>query len=81
MVDDFGSVKRQFGGLGGGDAGDESRGGDLGRVGGEDAVYFFPDLELGGFEAYRCERGAEISVASPDIAIEERSRDIAEEAG
>lgn len=80
VVDDFGAVKGQLGGLGWGDGRDESGGGDLGRVGGEDAINFLPDLKLISPEADSSQGSAEIRVATADVTIQKTSRDVTEEA-
>lgn len=65
-VDDFGTIVCELSGFFRSDDGDELRGGNLARVGGEDAVNFFPDLKLVGVNA-DCEEGStEVSVPAPD---------------
>lgn len=81
VVDNFGAVEGQLGGLGGRDGRDEARRGHLGWVGGEDAVDFLPDLQLVGFQAYGRQRGAQVRVATADVAVEQAARYVAEEAG
>lgn len=75
---DLASVVRQLCCFFWGDDGDETRGGHLARVGGENSVDFFPDLEFGGIEACGEEGGAEVGVATADLA-EEGAGDGAEE--
>lgn len=69
-MDDFGTVVCQFGGLVGRDDGHEAGRGDFARVGSEDPVDFFPDLELAGGEADGAEGGAEVGVPPPDLGQE-----------
>jgi hypothetical protein len=76
-MDDLAAIVGELGGLVGGDDRDETSGRDLARVGGEDAVDFFPDLELGGFKTDGDEGGTEVGVASTDL-LEKRAGDDAE---
>jgi len=49
-VDHLAAVEGEFGGFGGRDGVQEACGGDFARIGGEDAVDFFPDLEFAGMK-------------------------------
>lgn len=77
-VDDFGAVVGQLGGFFRGDHAEEAGGRDFAGVGGEDAVDFLPNLELGGGEADGAEGRAEVGVAATDLG-EERAGNDAEE--
>lgn len=78
-VNDLGAVEGQLSSLGGRDAGQQRGGGDLARVGGEDAVDLLPDLQLPGLDADCDQGGAEIGVAAAD-GVEQAAGDVAEEA-
>ena len=66
-MDHLGTVICQFGSFIGGDDGYKSCGWDFTWVGSEDAVYFFPDLQLGSFQANGTESSTEIRVSSTNL--------------
>ena len=80
IVDDFAAVESEFAGLVRCERGEEAGGRDFAWVGGENAVDFFPDLELGGLEADGDEGGAEVAVATAE-GVDETIGDAAEETG
>ncbi len=75
-VDDFRAVEGEFCGLGGRHRRQKAGGRYLARIGREDAVDFFPDLELRGLYADRDKSGAKICVSSAD-GVEKSARNIA----
>lgn len=80
MVNDLGAVEGQLGSLRRRDGCEEARRRHLGRVSGEDAVDFLPDLQLLGLEADGAESSAQVSVAAADIAINQTAWHITKEA-
>jgi len=69
-VDNFRAVVGELRRFLGGDNGNESRGGDFARVGGEDTINFFPDLEFVCVEADGAEGSAEVGVSTADLGQE-----------
>ena len=69
-VDHFGTVVGELCGFLGGDNGNESRGRDFARIGSEDTVNFFPDLELVCVEADGAEGSAEVGVSTANLGEE-----------
>src|SRR6201996_8888588 len=65
---DLGSVEGQFGGFRWRHGGYQARGGHLAWIGGEDAVHFFPYLELLRIDTDGSQSSAEICIASSDGA-------------
>ena len=74
------AVEGQFGCFGRCDRVQQSRGRHFARVCGEDAVDFFPDLQLVCAQTDRDQGGAEIGVAPSDL-VQESSRYVAKVAG
>ena len=69
-VDDFRTVVGELRRFLGGDNGDESCGGDFARVGSEDTINFFPDLEFVCVKADGAEGSAEVGVSTADLGEE-----------
>lgn len=78
-VDNLRAVKGQLSSLRGRDAGEQSRGRDLARVSGEDAVHLLPDLQLFGLGAHGNQRCAEIGISTTN-RVQQTAWNVAKEA-
>jgi hypothetical protein len=78
-VDDLGAVEGQLSSLRGRNAGEQSSGRDLARVGSEDAVHLLPDLQLPGLDTNRDQCSAEVGVSTSN-GVEKTAWHVAKEA-
>lgn len=79
-MDHFAAIVGKLGRFFRGDDGQQSGGRDLARVGGEDAVHLFPDLELDGVQTDGAQGCTKVCVASTNLSQKGAGHD-AKEAG